>query len=730
MSYPRWRLSGYEDERRRPCGYDSYRYESYKPLNNRSPPRGHSNSRDSEQKRDMEFGRRDPRDAKDVRPPPRSPRSSRRDAEPPKNLQIDTRVADGSRRNSPSSHSSTSAFTAPPTEPAADRLGRLNSQLGSATTPTVPKAQDPKVQDVFEAVYKWNETLQERLLLTLRKNQLLHEDQRRQNEVTKIANKVDDYAPFSEFQRRFEESGKAESESVSKHLASLDLQYLEDLERVVATISSHSSTSSQAAAQSVSLSALETQFTEFQKQNSEQQKQISEAQAQIQVLLNDREKTTKSFDALDKDFRDLKSDYSTLQSENSELKQRVADLQSANLQSADLQSTKSTKDDLDQLSQTLHSFMTRVDNIENKVDTLIEDLDMKTYNEILDTWIGHDFKNMVISNKKTIVALRQELQSFQESTTTQLDAHNVLVQETQKSLETLKSSEPAPPQASTQAPEGTGELQRALQAVVEEKLNAFNEVIQKIVADSGDACADMVDEVRTRVDNIEATINALAKRIEASPKVSSTESDVVTRVSFLEESAKKYNTETQLLGKRVESLEGQRLGPRIDSVDIGLANLEKNVQNFQETSGGRDAAGSEDLINSLKSELEDARGRFDALEVDVRTLNSQWANLSTKQLAEIILLQLDPYGQQHNARIAIVEKDLKQLKSKLSIVEENLTASLNENKKLAEFAKFSPPDGKRRASPESSAEEPTKKRKLGPNGQPQVPGLRSSSLNL
>ncbi|KAI1139697.1 hypothetical protein F5Y05DRAFT_330445 [Hypoxylon sp. FL0543] len=718
MSYHRWGLNAYEDDRRRPYRDQSRAYEGYKPTDSSSPPRGHSG--DSERNREMEVSRRDPRDSKDTRPAPRSPRSIRRDADSSRNLHIDTKVVDGSRRNSPSSHSSSSAFPAAPTEPAADRMAKSNNQLSSAATPVIPKAKDPKVQDVFEAIYKWNETLQERMLLKLRKSQLSREDQKRQNEVTKIASKVNDYAPWAEFQRRFEESGKAEIENVSKHLADLDRQYVEDLEKVVATVSSHSSTTSQAAAQTQSLSALETKFTEFQKQNSEQQKQISEALAQIQVLSDDRDKTTKALDALDKDFKDLKADYNTIQSENLELK----------LQVADLESTKATKDDLGQLSQTLQSFMTRLDKAESRMDTLITDLDIKTYNEILDAWIGHDFKNMVVSNKKTIAALRQDFQSFQQSTTSQFDASNTLARDIQLSLETLKSSQPSPPEASTQTPANNGQLQQTLQTFVEGKLMSFNEVIQKTVADSGDACADMVDEVRARIDNIETTVNTLAERTEASPKASSKQTDVAARINSLEKFATKCGQVCNNLRERVESLEGQRLGPRIDIVDLGLVNLEKKVQNFQETNASKGSGVSEAFINSINVELENARDRFHALEMAVRAQNSQWLNLNTKQMADIILGQLDPYGQRNHARVAAVENELKGFVRRLSTVEENIMLLLKEHKKDAELAKEPPVDGKREAPPGSLADEPTKKRKLGPNNQPEAPGMRGSSLNL
>ncbi|KAI0121532.1 hypothetical protein F4776DRAFT_220569 [Hypoxylon sp. NC0597] len=718
MSHYRWRLSGYEDERRWPYEYNSGRYESYKPSDNRSPPRSHS--RDADQNRDMESGRRDSKEARDTRPPPRSPRGNKRDVEPPKNLQIDTRVADGSRRTSLSSHASVSALTAPPTEPAADRIAKLNSQPSSIATPTVPKAKDPKVQDIFEAIYKWNETLQERMLLKLRKGQLLREEQRRQNEVAKIANKVDDYAPYSEFQRRFEESGKAESENLSKHLAGLDRQYLDDLEKVVTTVSSHSSIGTQAEAQSESLVALETKFAEFQKQNSEQQKQISEAQAHIQDLLSDREKTTKALSALDKDFKDLKSGYCTLQAENSELKQQVASLESS----------KSSKDDLDQVSRDFQALMAKVNDVEKKVNTLVEDFDMKTYNEILDTWIGHDFKNIVISNQTAIAALSQDLQSFQESTSSQFESSNALVQETRKTLEALKSPQPAPQENNTQLPKGVEHSQQALQALVEERINAFNEVIQKTVADSGDVCAEMVDEVRDRIDKIEAIINHLRTQIDASLKSLSKETDVATRVGFLEKFATKHGTDFQLLGKRVESLEGQRLGPRIDSVGVDLTALEKKVQNYQEKGVGGDAARLETYVNSIKSEIDHARKDFESLELTVRTLDSQWANLNTKQMAEKILQHMDTYGQRNEARFAAVEHDLNYLKTKTSSIEESLISLLKESRKFAGFAKTPPQDGKRQASPGLPAEEPTKKRKLDSNGQPQVAGLRSSSLNL
>ncbi|KAI1655823.1 hypothetical protein F4813DRAFT_155220 [Daldinia decipiens] len=691
MSYPRSRVSGFEDERRRPYGIDSY-----KPSEDRHTSSEYSRDRGREVERDrdrnMVLGRRDSGDAEGTR----SPHGHGRDMGGSKDihrLSIDTIIPTGPRRvvsgtYSPASATNsvpTSRSTRPtPTDPATDSISKATriSSPGPIAPPSIPKAKDPRLQEVFEILYKCNETSQERMLLKFRKNKLSREDHRRQCELDKVASKVNDYAPYSEFQRRFDESGKLERDEISRSLARLDQQFAETLEEAVSSVTS----SKLQAAENTSLRALEAKFAEFQKQSSEQQKQISDAHSQIQTLRNEREQSIQAFNNLDKDFKVLRSDYNTLQSENSQLKTQISDLNFL----------KKIQDDLTRLTQDLGSFTTRVDDVEKKTTTFmdkVKELDMETYNEILETWIDHDFKSKVFSNEKTIAALRQDFDSLQESATSHFDKNGSFIQETRKFMENVESSRPVVSQPSNEA----SAHQFAQEAWVQEQLDVLREAMEKIVAESGNSCADMVDELGVRVDKITADVKALEK--------------LSMQINMLKQTGDEQRNALQHLQDCMKSLEAEGVGPKLDNVIIKLADVESRVTSLQQSNVTGGTVGLNSIVSAVKSDVEDAKKRFDSLELAVRTLDSQWANLTSKQMAVYILQHLDPYRHQTEGRITGVEAGVGELKSKVALVENNL-ALLRDPKYLATIIKASPPLGKRPASPGSPAEDPVKKRKL------------------
>lgn len=593
---------------------------------------------------------------------------------------------------------------------AADRLARANKALNpavAAVSPIVPKAKDPQLQGVFEAVYKWNEISQERTLLKLQEDKLLREDGRRQNEVGKIVNKVDDFAPFSEFQRRFDESAKTEREGVQKHRLQVEQQHREDLERFLSSILSHALAKPQAAAaatvaqNTTALSALEDQFAGFKQQAlqqaSEQQKHNSEAQKQIETLLSDHEKTTEKLNALDRDYKALKSEHNVLQSENAELKRQLTKLEPTNVEI-----TQKIQEEIDQLSKAFQALVIRIDDVETKVSTFmekVEELDMVTYNEVLETWIDHDFKNKVFSNDRAIATLQQSLQSMQESTASRFDKSDSLAQETRKALEAVDTVQVPQPQPDSRM---SGDGEAALQILVDEKLKPFGEVLQKIVAESAEACADMVEEVRAHVDKIETNIGALERSGAA------TKEELVSQIQFLSQTAAQLET-------RFGLLEGLKLSQRLDLVGRRHLELEQKVVACQQNNanGGTNNC---DALQIIKPDIDDAKRRFNALELAIRAINTQWSNLSSKQMAEMILVQLDPYGQRNEARIAKIEKEANELTTKLSNIEQSIIPLAKDCKRLTDITKAPTPE-KRPASPGSPADESTKKRKLGENGQ-------------
>ncbi|KAI1471897.1 uncharacterized protein F4812DRAFT_198010 [Daldinia caldariorum] len=703
MSYnTRVRVSGFEDERRRPYGGDSY-----KPSEERQTPRDHSRDlskefdrdKDRDRDRNMVPGQRDSADAKDTR----SPRSIRRDMGNPKDLKIDTRAPPtGPRRTmsdvySPASGPNSlpaSSVRPTPTEPAAISILRATGQCSPIVAPNIPKPKDPKLQEVFEAMYKWNETSQERVLMILRRNNSLREDNRRRSELSKVANKVNDYAPYSEFQRRFDESRKSERDEVSTNLTKLDHRCAEDLERAVSAITS----SKPQVADNTSLQALEARFAEFQKQSSEQQKQISRAHAQIETLRSDREMSSQAFNNLDKNFKMLKSDFNALQSENLQLKKQIADLDAL----------KKTQDDMNRLSKDFGSFTSRVDDVEGKVATFmgkVEDLDMETYNEILGIWIDHDFKSKVFTNEKAIVALRRDFNSFQETAVSRFEKNDSSIQETRKLVEDVESSRPAASQMGNETPIDKHEQN----VFIGNKLDEFKKVIEKTVTTSNDVCADMVDEVSARMDKVEVDVKTLGQLLH------SKHPDMTIQINKLKQAMEEQRAELENLQTRLKLLENEGFDPKINPLIIRLAHVEEDMRHLQQSNAPGAATDSDAVMNAIKSDMEDAKKRFEALEFSIKTLDHQWANISTRQMAAHILQHLDNYGQRNESRIASVENEVKKLRDKLAILEHNLTL-LRDPKHLVNIIKASPL-GKRPASPASPAEDPAKKRKLDTKGQ-------------
>ncbi|KAI1403805.1 hypothetical protein F4819DRAFT_191997 [Hypoxylon fuscum] len=717
---PRRSYSGYEPARRD--------RDSYKPGEARSQ----SNDRLRDQERDRRDSdresRRDPRDFR----PPRSPRAQRRDIESP--LHIDTKVPTGPRRSvsstiSPSSAPPSAFSTAPstrptPTEPAADRMAKPFTLANSGVTRSIPKAKDPKLQGPFETLFKWNETQHERMLLKLRKEKLLREGHRRQHEYDRASNKVDDFAPFSEFRKRFEESGKVERENIDTQINDLDQRYLEDLEKVISSLTQESAESAKlqaaTAAQNSSVLALETKFAEFEKQATEQQKEIANAQAQIQTLLGEREKSTEAFNTvseyfktLSEEFKVLKAEYNVLRPAHDILRRKYEELQPKHLaleqKVSNLDSTERVQGELDRVSNELQSFKTKMDGVETQVTTFmekVEDLDMKTYNEILETWTDYDFKNKVISNEKSAMNMRQDLGSFKESVTAQFDKTGALIQEMRKTFEAQSNN-----QASGQV---SGDHQLAQEAI-DNKFRAFGEAVKNTIIQSGDECADMVQEVTDRMDKNDIRMD----KVEAAFKTleqpaASKDVNTTARSDHLEQIATQQTQQganTKRLEGRIGALEGQRLGPRIDNVGVGLAELEKKIQILQQSNAGGGTVNPDVILSIVKPDMDNARKRLEMLNLIVNQLDSRFNNLNSKEMAERILLRLDPYAQRNETRLAEVEKRVTQMWNKVVDIEGNV------NLRLFKGSLKAADDGKRQISPDSPREGATKKRKLDTNGQ-------------
>ncbi|KAI5864213.1 hypothetical protein GGS23DRAFT_595850 [Durotheca rogersii] len=744
MSFPYgYRSSAYEDERRRA----SYHGQSYRPNED------WDKARDTDPARQESRDLRDARGDRDNRAATTSPRPARRETDSLHRLQTGTRTpADGSKRSASLNNSPTSALSTPTSarpvfaEAASERTTKSSTVTPiSSIMPSAPRASNPEVQEILEALHKWSEASGELATLRLQRDKVVREGSCRQEELSRAKNKVDDFAPFSEFQQRFDDRDKADCEAIDKKIQESSRRYQENLDRAISRLFSQVTTQSQAAAASKneSISALEAKYASLQKQTSEQQEQISQAQAQIQSVLDERDKWSNAFHALSNEFEVLKKDHGALESQNRELQQQCTALKLAKQMAPGMEElktqaegqaadTKGVRDDMARLSRDVQSFAAQAHDIEDKVSKFmakVEDLDMETYNEILEAWIDHDFKNKILINEKGVVALRQDLKSLRDAAETWANQSDARFRDIQRSLEAGPNPGPIGITSGGLKPEENQQMR----TYVEEKLEGLKIAMQTTVTESGDVCAEMVDELGARVDKLAAAIDEVGRL-----KAASDNTDIVAQISSSERITTQLTEDLRGLENRFASLESRKLGTRIDGIDRGLANLAAQIRNTQQSSGGNGITPALDAaIQGIKFDLDDTRNRLEALELSVRTLDSQWSNLNSKQMADRMFQYLEPYGQRNEvrvtsvekevsrlkdlepyaqrneARVTSVEKEVSRLKDKVEHIEQGLQIYLKDPNGLAEFIKNLQSDGKKRSSPAPlPGDDQTKKRKI------------------
>ncbi|KAI1084474.1 hypothetical protein F5B20DRAFT_576610 [Whalleya microplaca] len=752
---PNWQSRGYGDNRR-----PLYPYESYKPKEKRNNSRDRDRDRDRDRSRDRAPSRRESREFRDPRDtrPERSPVGM-------KKLNIDTRVKDGQARSgslndSPASIRSGGQSLRPtPTEPLAEKGTRSNIAPNSATMPGLPKANNPDLQDTLESIFRCSETSHEIMRLKLQKDKLTQEEDRRRLELGKVGAKADDYAPYSEFRRRFDESDGGERSGLEKRLKNTEQQYLQDLERVVSSLSLQK-TQPAATAKTPPVSTLEIKFGELQKQ-------VSESQSQIQSLLGENRKSDDAFNALQTEFKALKSKHDILETENSNLKQQLADVKldiKGDISRVEsLATDKASSVDLTQITSELRAFETRIegqagqsDKIRGNVDQLSEqvqssarkqievegklgsfaemfaDFDMDTYNEMVEAWNDRNLINQVSS-------LRQDVQSLQQQ-------YGVLFQEMKRDIGSLQKSHSTAAATSNQV---VGEVSESRQTafsdehvhkLIEKRLERFSATLNANQDEMIEFCGSEIDEIKSRVDRdingLMTKFNALEKQevtdqltaLHAKAKVLETsindvspllDSDILARITSLESQATTHqpvSSPEHLTGLdvRIKSIEENKFGFRIDRIEIDNRN---RLLEFKSS--------FDSCMAHVDQNIKDALQRIEALNLSVRTLDSQWSNLSTKQMAEKIIQYANPYGQQVEARITGVENSVQQLKAKIGKVEEEVISWAKDIKDLVQDL---PPSGKRPASPSQLPDEQAKKRKIETNGRYNPsPVLRSNS---
>ncbi|KAI0008471.1 hypothetical protein F4779DRAFT_618578 [Xylariaceae sp. FL0662B] len=729
MSYSSWRISGYGDDRRRT-------YESYKPSDDSNSPRDRAGDR-SLDRAPMRRDSREARDPRDFRHE-RSSAEVRKDGEAQKRLHIDTRVADGPTRssnNSPASVRSGPQSARPtPIEPVAEKGTKVNRVSSSAAAPITPKASDPRLQEAFESVHKCWETSHELIWLRLMRDKLMQEDPQRRFELGKVASKTDDYAPYSEFQRRFNESDGIKRDELDRRIQDAERQQLQYVERVVSTFASQKPQPA-VVAKSPSVSALEVKVEEIQKH-------FSESQGQVQFLLGEHQKSAQAVNTLQTEVKVLESKNTVLETENSNLKNQLADLRlgtkrdmesigsrvesltankasSADLTQAmsELQGLKTRvegqagesnrmRENVDQLSEQFQSSATKQNDVEGKIEVFgrkLIDFDPGLYNEMADTWVGHDVMNQVASLRKDFQSLRK---------------NEVLVKEMRRDIGILQKLQSAP---ATSSPVSGGVLESRqtapsdehLHEVVEEKLKSYQERILEILRTNQDGmiefCGNEIDALKDRLTVLETKAAVPDTRINnVSPSL---DSDIPARVASLESQVATHQSMADSehltgLDVRIKSIEDNKFGFRIDRIEIDINKRLRDFQTFFDSFKATVDQQSKDILQ-----------RIEALNLSVRTLDSQWSNLSTKQMAERIIQCINPYGQQVEGRITGVE-------NRVGRVEQEVISWATDMKDLMQDL---PSGGKRPASPSQLPDDQAKKRRIETNGRYNlVPVLRSN----
>ncbi|KAI0602205.1 hypothetical protein F4775DRAFT_228288 [Biscogniauxia sp. FL1348] len=760
-THPNWRGTGYTDERRR----DSYQ-DTWRAVDDRA--RGRDYNRDVDKDRDRPSIRRDSRDGRDARDAKdmrdhkdfREPRGIP-DSRSPRDLRaprLDTAIPSGPRNssavNSPASSRGGKQSARPtPTELFPDKTLPC---LAAATpaTPFTPKAKDPKLQGLVESTHRWGKTWQELQLLQQRRDQLRREAPRRQQQAAMLGSGSADFPPYLEFEARFKKRDWAECAELDKQIKSVEQRYCQELEEAVSAFpTAHTPKAPESvAAKDPSVSALEARFDEFATRAEEQQKQLTEATNEIRSLLATNKKSNQDFATLRADFTALKSDYDKLEDENSRLRDRIIRLSAdvdgkitaiesrinkpiqnvvpveefdqaksslkslANKINEQSESSKEFKEKFEASERAQQAIDSKVEKLENQM----ESLDFGRMDEIIGFWLNHDLGRKVLAMEEYVNSIRNGSKSVDAS-----------IQGVQREMQSLKSqltnhrsvpSEPSPAALPSQ---------RAFDSLLREKLGAVEQSLKLMVKKHAEAQDDLIggliDEKDHRIESLEKTLDFMARQKEGTEARANSLYDRVQSV-------------TDNLNARLSEFGEKRLGHRVDRVDLELSNVKKAVSevrrevselsnnigqlenHYQELSGiGSPTAAYDAFVKSeVKGELEDTKKRLEALGLSVRSLDSQWSNVSSKQMAERIIQQLNPSAQSIEARVTKTEDATLRLR-------QDVTALVKSYSDFHEKLAMATTGEKRRASSQSPRLD-GKKRKLEANGHNPVPPQRNGSV--
>ncbi|KAI2625556.1 hypothetical protein GGS21DRAFT_307870 [Xylaria nigripes] len=590
------------------------------------------------------------------------------------------------------------------------------SIVGSPSTPTIPKAKDPRLQEAFRNAYNWSEKSNERLLLIIRKNKFAQEALQRRTEVGKIAAKASSYPPYHGLADKYAPI----DQNLDHQLKLVEDDYLRELEQLVSrfhTVAKPASTNDQVQV-STNLETKVEQFSQLASKQAEQiqtlitegaktRETITSLETAIKSMESEHNLVKQKYNALKSEHESLKSSFRTwrdvtqglqskqlnIDNENKSLKRQLLDFQSSTevkLGSSEaqlMQLAQKSSNAGEPKKEVEISLEERIAGIETKlagfpdyddIKEKLDDLDLATFNEMCEAWVSKDYN------------LKTQYEEYSQ-------------RRRQKPLPVDND-----PSLSSQT------VENMIDSKVAAAKESINNEIRSYCEQRDDMHGDLIDD-------------ALAQ-IQALKEDASSRSELVTRVRLLEERknvspVRVEQNPTPDLTARISRLEGKAVDLRVDRIDHDVGELSRRYESLVGEVGQlvrrewvelrvQELLSGVGMNTAVVGDMRDLQRKIPSMELAIKSLDAQFQNLSTKQLAEHIIRLTAPSLEQ---RFATLEIKVNQLENKANESDKAITYHAKRLLEINELLHTMIPSGKRPASP-SHSEEPSKKRKIDLNG--------------
>ncbi|KAI0457293.1 hypothetical protein F5B21DRAFT_102557 [Xylaria acuta] len=684
--------------------------------------------------------RRDSRDFRETR----SPREHRRENEPPRppNIETNFRAPEGPRKMSNNSPASAADKLGDDLHfkrmnPASEKPITMNSATNNAPTKAIPKAKNPELQEAFENAYKWGEKCNKRLLLGIRKNKIAQESAQRDIENEKYKTKAAIYPPFHGLSHK---SNRAD-QNLDDQIKAAEDDYLHELEQLVArfTTVTKPSVNNQQDPVITALEAKVEQISQLAAKQSEQIQRLleennnsrgsitsletgfnsvksshSELEARYSALKSDHEALQSEFRSYADTIHALESKQVNIDAENQSLKKQLSDLQSdteKKLGSSDAQLTdlaKKTSDIADSRKIFERGLEERTTGIEAKLRDYdefkekLDELDLSIWNEICDAWVEE------VHNLK---AQHEEYKERRGQDTSSIDDALRSLRQEMDSLRFGRSEISQPNRGPALSIQEVEEIVNARVAAAEQTINNDTRAYSE---KKDDLYAELLSGVEARLDTLE---QGASERPRLETRIQSLEQWKIASSAWMDQ------IRSSDLSERVTRLEGQRVGHRVGGIDLDVEGLDRKYEVLK-TEVGQLVRREwmelrlQELLNGvgmnpgLVKDIQELQRKIPAIELGIKTLDTQFQNLSTKQLAEHIVRLTNPVLEQ---RLGKLEVKANQLESKTNGHDRSVIHHTEQLNAMADFLRSTMPGEKRTASP-SHLDEANKRRKLEANG--------------